>query len=423
MRKPKGGSGWKGVPTIALGLIFLFFGYSGFSQTPISLDSTIRYDYLSGDSVASRKVIFKYDPLNRVVDEQVQIRTRSSNQWLNDSRILTSYRDGFIDTLTHLTFVDNAFHPAERTIRTRTDNILITINQSWIDGRWLNDRKLEEVMAHDTLMHQVASSWMGGEWVRQDSLAIINNAEGAITSDTQYLFIPLLHIYIPTAFSDRTYDDAGNLLVHRRYEYSSDSLAFLRRSRDTFGYDQEGFQVFAQFELWVSNLQQWDASLRIIRTKNSQGLLDTSKILFQDFISGVLKPTSRLEHRYFSGTNGPGSDTLLHTVKNIVYQGPFQVPDWIRWYFYSSPTTSATHNSLEVIKGYPNPARDYIQVDNLNGRIISYQLHNVMGQLIKEGSLIGDRIRLPTALSEKYYLLTLFDSHGNPFAPQLIMIF
>ena len=392
------------------------------SAQPSLLDSTVRYDYLSGDTVATRKEIYRFDPLAREIERIVQTRRLNEDQWQNDGRTTTSYALDFADTITQWEYIGQSFQPIERVVLTKSENRSVSINQTWISGTWINETKQVQVRIEGQLKHQTSCQWSADQWQLVDSLTVLSNSQNQITSDTQYVYLPLFRVYLPRAYSSRYYNDRGDLIEHQRFEYDADSLTFLPRSRDTFGYDQDGFQLFSQFDLWLTSERIWDASLKIIRSKNEHGLLDSSKILFQDFVSGELRPTSRLEYQYFAGSSEGGLDTILRSVKNIIYQGPFEVPDWKRWYFYGS-TITAVQDRKHYFQFYPNPAKSVVYLRDPKGLIKWYRLLSLEGKIIQEGAVDQHRISLPQDIfSTHYVLLQLFDKFKQPYTSKLILL-
>ncbi|HBF21403.1 MAG TPA: hypothetical protein DDW81_14985 [Cryomorphaceae bacterium] len=63
---------------------------------------------------------------------------------------------------------------------------------------------------------------------------------------------------------------------------------------------------------------------------------------------------------------------------------------------------------------YPNPARDYIQVEGLIGIAVDYSIFSQTGQLMARGSVKGDRIDI-RQLEAGIYILKVVDEKGDPF--------
>ncbi|HAD96571.1 MAG TPA: hypothetical protein DCG19_04140 [Cryomorphaceae bacterium] len=66
------------------------------------------------------------------------------------------------------------------------------------------------------------------------------------------------------------------------------------------------------------------------------------------------------------------------------------------------------------IQLYPNPARDYIQVEGLIGIAVDYSIFSQTGQLMARGSVKGDRIDI-RQLEAGIYILKVVDEKGDPF--------
>ena len=313
------------LPTIIL--VFLI-SISIYGQTHVVKDSIIRYDYLSGDTLPSRKTVFNYDQQSRPVREEVQVWPLNGNTWRPAELITRSYQGDKVDTITNWTY-QGIWQPVDRTILRHLDLEQHTLTQQFdtINLNWTNESLIVRKPIPPQHTGTIRYIWMEEKWNIQDSTIALSSDQQMITSDTTYILIPFFNVYQASQFQAYQYDQQGNIILQTRYTFQPDSLAFVPRSRDTFAYDPEGFQTLSQFELWDESFLQWNVSLRIERVKNSDGLLDTSKLFFADFLTGQLQPTSKLEHQYFAGTaEMSGPDTFLLSVKNIIYQGPQKVP-------------------------------------------------------------------------------------------------
>ena len=115
-----------------------------------------------------------------------------------------------------------------------------------------------------------------------------------------------------------------------------------------------------------------------------------------------------------------GPDTFLLSVKNIIYQGPFEVPDWKTWHFYSSPTTSVDGPYAMGWKIFPNPAHRFVQVSGVELPAKYFWL-DLNGRVIEEGTLITSRIGVPHQIHASLLYLNITTHSSQISQPVMIL--
>ncbi len=191
------------------------------------------------------------------------------------------------------------------------------------------------------------------------------------------------------------YDEENQLLERIRSSVDTLGHDLQRSSRDSFAYDTTGFQILSQFDIWNRQRESWEVSLRIEREPNDRGFISQSLISFQDDYQQMLIPTSRLVYDYLDESTGQGADSLLFHVKNYVFVGNVEIPDYQTNYYYThdqiNPIQEHTSGLLYV---YPNPAIDMVSIYGLN-ESYQYSWLDMNGRLIKKGETSSRQLNLP----------------------------
>lgn len=411
-------------------LVLIISGPPAISQTRFSLDSICRFDYLSGDTVPSLKTIFTYDPEGKEIEKTEQSWSLSAMRWEFQSRITQSYQGLLPDTITNWAYAGQLWQPRMRTTHhyTPAAELEETVTQEWDDslGEWVNKTQTRRSDLPSGNTYRVQSKWDSSlmNWVIVDSTVSIHNEPDQVLSDTTYQWFGFAGIYLYSSLVEYRYDSSQNLVSQSRYRYDLSSLEFLPRSRDTFAYDQKHFQILSRFDTWDGQTQSWVPSLSIDRTPNADGYLSESRISFHDFISDKLIPTSRLEYTYTDGSGRGLADSLILSVKNFIYVGAIEVPDWKTHYYYSPVNLTPTRDpsSVESLSIYPNPASEDVFLKGELSNVHSFQWITAEGKILITQKLSEDLIRVPAVEGNRYIYLLLSDRQGKPLRIEKILV-
>lgn len=401
------------------------------SQTSTHLDSIVRYDYQGGDTLTTLKTIFNYNQAGLVIEELVEIWSIIRMQWESQSRTTKSYQGQRVDTLTNWEYHQTGWIPKTRTITRYDDqgNILEIIAQTWdeVMNLWLQQTRTRQEESSANTRYVLHSKWSPDlqSWIPIDSTSYVLGEYRRVMSDTSYAWIGFGGFYFYSSLTLYVYDSAQNLSTRSRYNFNVDSFAFVPRSRDTFAYNQQRFEILSRFDSWNGQTQSWEPSLRIERSVNDDGYLSESRIFFFDFYSGQLIPTSRLEYTYTDGSDQGLSDSLVLSVKNFIYIGNVEIPDWKTHYFYSPSETTSERNftGKDLIIIYPNPASDYVSLEgNLTG-IKYYRWITLDGKILSASRISGNQIRVPVVNNDAAPIyLILADPERRPLQIAQILI-
>jgi hypothetical protein len=418
--------------TIALHFCFLVIQAGELrSQSSSELDSIVRYDYQGGDTLTSLKTIFTYNDAGLVKEELEQIWSLIRMQWESESRITISYQDQRVDTMTTWEYHQTGWIPKTRTVTHYDDqgNSLEIVSQTWDDTMniWHHQTRTRQEASSANSRYLLHSTWNPDlqSWIPVDSTSSILSEDGRVLSDTSYAWISFGGFYFYSSLTLYVYDRAQNLSTRSRYNFNVDSFAFLPRSRDTFAYDQQRFEILSRFDSWNGQTQSWEPSLRIDRSVNDDGYLSESRIFFFDFFSGQLIPTSRLEYMYTDGYDRGLADSLVLSVKNFIYIGNVEIPDWKTHYFYSLSETTSKRNfdGKDLIIIYPNPASDFVSLEGNLTAIKYYRWITLDGKILSDSEISGNQIRVPVISNGPAPLyLILADPDRRPLRIAKILI-
>lgn len=104
----------------------------------------------------------------------------------------------------------------------------------------------------------------------------------------------------------------------------------------------------------------------------------------------------------------PGTATIEVTAEDGIAQTTYVVN-------YELNTTSVANPEKGLLKAYPNPAGDHIQVEHslAGGESATMQVHNLTGQLLLEQEVSGEYISIDVgSLAPGMYLISLKDNSG-----------
>ncbi len=411
------GSG--GMRANLLAIVLLFLTTNLLSQEPILLDSTVRYDYLSGDTVRTERKIFIYNQDGQTTEERRQIWSQS--RWKDDSRITNEYRGDLLVRVTNWNYTAGEWVPEDRIVNiyNSLDILAEVFTQEWNESlaSWVSKTSVIFATEDGGQESRIRFVWSADQqnWLKVDSTISPRNDKGLVESDTLFQWIALAQSYLYESVTSYRYDSLSNLITTTRFSFSTVTLGFVPRSRDSFDYDSSGFQWLSQFDIWNGQQETWEPSLRIERATNGDGFLAASKIFFADFVSGVLLPTSRLEYLYTDGKDRGEADSLILSVKNIIYQGNIEVPDWKTHYYYSGGPITAVHLTevdLDVAI-YPNPANYSVAIQTSRNESLEYMWIGSDGRLWTSGIWRGQPIKSPAAGPSGIYYLILTSIDGK----------
>jgi hypothetical protein len=89
-------------------------------------------------------------------------------------------------------------------------------------------------------------------------------------------------------------------------------------------------------------------------------------------------------------------------------------------YFVDSMTSSSIHDDKDagmVIRAlfelYPNPTKDFFEIDHVLGKAFDYQIYDAQGRLMTSGQSLNGRKKITTASwSQGMYVVRVFDDHS-----------
>ena len=291
---------------------------------------------------------------------------------------------------------------------TYSDGRLTTLfNQVWKDNRWQNGTR-NEFGQDSSGTTTVNYYWDEDTWVISDSTFSLFMDDIQLSAES-FEWVDSLNTYQQLSFTLMEYDSVWNLIKRTRSEYSMTSDTYRPRSRDTFAYDINRFQILSRFDVWIGFDSIWEPSFQIDRMPNENGFIGESLVSFANFLNGNLVRTSRIVYSYFDGQNRAETDTLLQTVMSYTYQGPVEVPDYITTYYYSNQqTTTIREQNLADIRIYPNPATQFVNIVKPNLQPLQYRWIALDGKVVAQG-ISNTQIPTPDAHQAQVFVLQLFD--------------
>ena len=87
------------------------------------------------------------------------------------------------------------------------------------------------------------------------------------------------------------------------------------------------------------------------------------------------------------------------------------------------PTHSFEAKTLKAIKIYPNPASNYLNIENNEAEILAYELLNVNGQIVQKGQLSNGNQTIYFHIPDGFYLMNLTKNKNLLASKKLIINF
>jgi hypothetical protein len=89
---------------------------------------------------------------------------------------------------------------------------------------------------------------------------------------------------------------------------------------------------------------------------------------------------------------------------------------------FGYPVGMDEENENRNIKLYPNPAKDYVQVDVIGGRQFNlFEAYNLQGELVQTERIEGQQNRVKLSLAQGVYLIKLSNTEGQSSFKKLVV--
>jgi hypothetical protein len=144
-----------------------------------------------------------------------------------------------------------------------------------------------------------------------------------------------------------------------------------------------------------------------------------SKISLQDFAGETISIRFRFASDGAAGIEGwyiddmTISDAVVVTNSATVNYGDNKIAtSAVSTFITGAPVTSVSnYNLLDNVRVYPNPAQNYVTIDNQTTHLYSYQLRTLDGRILTENIEIKGRFRVDlTDVATGVYLLTVSEN-------------
>ena len=179
-------------------------------------------------------------------------------------------------------------------------------------------------------------------------------------------------------------------------------------------------------ELFIEN--GYNSAIQINQASNISGrnaftgnnvTFNQSKISLQDFAGETISIRFRFASDGAAGIEGwyiddmTISDAVVVTNSATVNYGDDKVAtSAVSTFITGAPVTSVSnYNLLDNVRVYPNPAQNYVTLDNETTHLYSYQLRTLDGRILTENNEIKGKFRVDlTDVATGVYLLTVLEN-------------
>ncbi len=334
------------VIVFVLGMIYpsILIGQAGSkNQAGSQPDSIITWKY-SGDtdSVLSYKILYQYDPQNRLTETEAFLREQAANLW-EPYRIETmEFDDAGRQTLWAVMYWEKEYMAYKGLFRTRTifdahDNIIESYYDGWSYAPfdWKQDKK--EIRTFDTqnkLIDQVLFEWdnQNKQWDSTGYNILTYNAQGLLESNVAWEIAESTGNFYPKIRHDYEYDNNENVTRMTRRFYNPGTQLWYNTFMQEYAWDEFHRKTNVWYWLYEESIEKWFPQEKDIYAWNDAG----SMTLYENYNIGedtvTWIPSMKSEMVYNSENR---------ITKHTGYRGNAQgnwTPGYMREYEYTQDT-------------------------------------------------------------------------------------
>lgn len=353
-----------------------------------------------------------YDGQHRITKDTYQSRKSWENDWSYKTKKEYEYSDSTtINTSYSWDFASGNWNNGNTknidSLKTPEELESSHLRQYWYDGtgQWENDFWVDTVFLQPDMVDSISETY----WSPGDTSFIYN-----IILRYNYTFYPdTLFIY---EFENNYY----HYLLSKVY-YSGDSLTkynftyrFLNDAltdtlfRKMYHYDTEQRLIKYEKADWFPNTQSWFTLNVITYEYNEKGLL-----VQYDYQSAGTYNRTKYEYN---------DDDLLW--KKIYFSDVHDLTRFTTTYYYYTYTyvniPEPKSDNFKEIVFYPNPSQSVIHFNGLHNNKKQYQIYDITGRVIQQGSLFNDQHSLDVSNLIPGYYVAVIKSDGKTYQGKFV---
>lgn len=379
--------------TITMAVVFAI---TAFGQN--KLLSSIRQGYNDGNWQIDGGDNYEYDSKNNLITETELNWNSSTNRWENAFKSIYTYNannkvtEAIIQEWNETT---KLFENKYRDIYTYNSNgfFIGYEEKKWEASQWVNDFKSDLLLNNNNLIISYSSyGWINGQWVKDSRGTLSYNANNKVVSEISESWIDVNWVNDYRSFYSYNANNKISTEIHDEWVDNS----WKRSGTLTNNYDANGNIDFEIDDYSVGQEKEknyYDTSAQMANFvhpfKDKTGI----DYLFYQFpyINKILSK----EISYYDNTTSTfkiSSKTTYNYTSSIILG------------------TDEIEKNNVIVKIYPNPSKDYIQVTGLT-ESENFEVYSVLGTLAIKGSIAENQKIDIKNLANGVYLLKL--NNGN----------
>lgn len=331
-----------------------------------NLTTQIDFEWVESESAwrYSQKQIYTYNANNRGVTLIYQEWNTTNNLFINQYKEIYSY-----DT---------------------NNNPIEIISQNWNGFEWANESKTTINYQSNLISEYIGLEWDGSQWLNESRGTFTYNSNNKCTGNVEYNW------------------NNGQWVTYSRDSYTYDSNNKILTSKNE-KWENNSWKVDSQSEYTLDNQGN-----RISETESTDLLTNQYKETYSydtgSLMSSFAHPFKEKTGLDYIFEDYPYVNKLL-TSENYYYNNETSVYvlNGKTSYNYESAislSTKSFESKKEVVKLFPNPSTDYIELSGLT-ESQDYKIYNILGVLVKKGSITSNEKIEIQNLPNAFYFLKL----------------
>ena len=380
---------------------------------------TTKTEYKEGTTDSTSKSFFKYNSQGNVTEYLYQIR--SAGQWSNSQKMLYSYdingdESGFerysYDDVSNQWILEEG-ERATYVYQPGSNLILEEVEQTYEDNVWSNKEKsVYTYNSANKISSLTRSLWENEAWVATGKyLDIVWNSE--ISEE-------------PIGYITQKYAN-GEWQNVQRYSTSVNELGAIElteifengnwaNSERTVATNDQASRRKIRLDQNFEN-GQWVTIARETESYNSQGMITQYKS--ELYIDESWVVSNEISNSYTFNSTG---DLIELVIEKLEGAGVSKIKTTYSDFKELNVITSTEASTASYVQTFPNPAKEYIKIQNALNESLQVQLYNTNGALMhQEGITVNETVVNLMGFPKGIYLMKLVLESGKSTSRNIVI--